>query len=120
MSAANPNSSSESLPYPLLPPSSRQIAAIEDGQETARGMSEKIGECHLTGENECNGTGEEAQYHQRTAHQLERSGKAIERKQRHILERRHGRKFQQLRHSILQEQQTRHDTQQAQDARLPG
>jgi uncharacterized protein (TIGR02001 family) len=75
---------------------------------------------HLTGENECNGTGEEAQYHQRTAHQFERSGKAIERKQRHILERRHGRKFQQLRHSILQEQQTRHDTQQAQDARLPG
>ncbi len=81
----------------------REIAAIEDGQETARGMSEKIGKCHLTGENECNRTGEEAQYHQRTAHQLERSGKAIERKQRHILERRHGRKFQQLRHSILQE-----------------
>src|SRR5262249_53336062 len=93
-------------------------AAIEDGQETPGGMSEKLGKSHLAGENERNGTGEEAQYHQSAADELERSGEAIERKQRHILERRHGRKFQQLGHSILQKQQAGHDAYYAHDACL--
>jgi len=65
-------------------------------------MSDEIGKRHLARENEGNWTGEEAQDHQRAANELERSGKTVERKQRHILERRHGRKFQQFRHSILQ------------------
>src|SRR5260370_736154 len=47
----------------------RQIAAIEDGQETPGGMSEKIGKCHLARENECNGTGEKAQDHQGAANE---------------------------------------------------
>src|SRR2546430_13934379 len=80
----------------------REIAAIEDGQEAPWRMSEEIGKRHLARENESNGTGEEPQDHQGAANELERSGKAIERKQRHILERGHGRKFQQLCHSVLQ------------------
>src|SRR4029453_15468785 len=87
----------------------REIAAIEDGQEAPWRMSDEIGKRHLARENEGNWTGEQAQYHQRAANELERSGKAVERKQRHILERRHGRKFQQLCHSILQKQQAGHD-----------
>jgi hypothetical protein len=98
----------------------REIAAIEDGQEAPWRMSEEIGKRHLARENESNGAGEQAQYHQGAANELERSGKTVERKQRHILERRHGRKFQQLCHSILQKQQAGHDAHQAQDTRLPG
>src|SRR5262245_45809435 len=39
----------------------REIAAIEDRQETSRHMLEKIGKRHFARENERNGTGEEAQ-----------------------------------------------------------
>jgi len=65
-------------------------------------MSDEIGKRHFAGENESNGAGEQAQYHQSAADEFERSGKADERKECHVLERRHRREFQQLRHSILQ------------------
>jgi len=58
----------------------REIAAVEDRQETSRRMPEKIGKRHLTRENERNGTGEEAQYEQCAADEFDRSGKAEERK----------------------------------------
>src|SRR5262245_44736718 len=38
----------------------REIAAVENGQEASWRMSEKIGKRHLPGENECHGTGEQA------------------------------------------------------------
>src|SRR5207247_1362873 len=80
----------------------REIDAIEDGQEAPWRMSEERGQRRRAGGEGSSGRGEEPQEHRGAANELERSGKAIERKPRHILERGHGRKFQQLCHSVLQ------------------
>ncbi len=97
----------------------RELSLIDERHEALRGVTHEISDSHLTGEDECHGSGEQSEDDQRAAHQLEHAGKAQQREQLKIGEVRNRRKAEQLCNSVLQEQQACHDAKHAENAWCP-
>ncbi len=82
-------------------------------------MREKIGKRHFAGEDESNRAGEHAKEKKNAAGELQNSRDAQERQEPNVVEHFDMRKAEELRRTVLEQQQGRDDPQESKKPRLP-
>src|SRR5580692_3819045 len=96
----------------------RSRAIVEHREKSARKMSNEIGKGHFARQNERYDPRPQADHQKRAEHEFERAGRADQREQFDFLERISRRKFQELGHAILKQQQAGNEAKETERDRL--